>query len=361
MTLLHLSSALSWRGGEQQLAYLVEELSAKGLQQHVLCARGSALAAYCHERRWEHSTYRKGFSVNPLAARAVARICRSIGADLVHVHDSHAHTFACLAASLFGNRIPIVLSRRVDFSIGGNALSRWKYDHPQVKKILCVSEAIRQIVLPAIRRPERLAVVHSGIDPERFRYGASGILRKQYQLHADRPIIANVAAIAPHKDYFTFVDTVEILVNKGHRASFLIIGGDGGEENSIRAYIREKGLVDQIVLTGFRNDIPRILPEIDLLLFTSKTEGLGTTVLDAFACGVPVVATAAGGIPEMVEEGVSGLLAPVGDTPQLAAQVERLLSEPSLRERLLAGAHKRLALFTKEAMAARTLEIYRQL
>ena len=360
MKILHVSTARTWRGGEQQLAYLLEELRALGLEQWVLCARGSAMESYCRQGGWAFISIKKRFSANPLAGWKILRECKRRSIDIVHAHDSHAHTFAWLAA-LMGNKTPVVVSRRVDFPIGKSLLSLAKYHHSSVKMILCVSEEIRRVLLSDYRFPERTAVVHSGIDLNKFSYAGAGILRREYAIPDSIPLIANIAAIAPHKDYYTFVDCVDLLVRRGVRAAYFIIGGDGGEKAAIERYIRGKGLEERIHLTGHRSDIPQILREIGLLLFTSKTEGLGTSVLDAMACGAPVVATAAGGIPEMVKDGETGLLAPVGDAESLAAQVERILGDEVLRERLVAGGRRMVESFSKEAMARGVWGWYRSL
>jgi len=357
LSILHVSSARTWRGGEQQLAYLLEELKAAGLDQEVLCVKGSEIAAFCQKNSLSYRVYQKRMSTNPMIGWEIKQLCKKYQIDLIHVHDSHAHTFAYLGA-VFGNKTPIVVSRRVDFPIGKNGLAQQKYHHPSVKKILCVSEEIRRVLLKNYRFPQKAVVVHSGVDLEKFDYPASDILHRAFDLPSDRPIIANIAAIAPHKDYFTFVDTVEILVREKVPASFLIIGGDGGEQEMIEAYIQEKNLGSHIILTGYRTDIPEILPEIDLLLFTSKTEGLGTSLLDAMACGVPIVATAAGGIPEIVEDGITGLLAPVGDAEILAKHVEEMLHDKTLQSRLVAQAREKVNRFTKKHMAQNTLEQY---
>ena len=122
--------------------------------------------------------------------------------------------------------------------------------------------------------------------------------------------------------------------------------------------MRELGLEDHIIFTGFRTDVPDILPELDLFLITSRTEGLGTTILDAFAAGVPVAATAGGGIPELVEHEVTGLLADPGDDRVLAGYLERLLRDDELRGRLIRNGRARVREFSKERTAERTVEIY---
>lgn len=357
----HISTARSWRGGEQQLAYLLQELRSQKVESLVLCTEGAPLEAFCQKERFTYQTFKKRTALPLAAARQLARWVRQANIQLVHVHDSHAHTLACLSASFFGNPCPIMVSRRVDFPVKNNVLSKWKYNHPKVQRILCVSRLILEVTQPAIQDTGKLAVVYSGINLEKFEFQASGILRKEYNIPPDQYLVANVAAIAPHKDYFTFVDTAALLVAQGFPAHFLIIGGDGGERENIRSYIQSRGLEHQITMTGFRKDIPAILPEVDVFLFTSKTEGLGTSLLDAFACGVPVVATAAGGVPELVEHESTGLLCPVKAPEALAAAVRKITSDSSLRERLIQQAQLKVKQFSKAETARQTLGHYQEI
>ena len=182
-------------------------------------------------------------------------------------------------------------------------------------------------------------------------------MHKEFKLSPDTKIIANVAALAPHKDYTTFINTVEVLKGKLLNVVYFIIG-EGSEKENIEKLIEEKSLQNDIILTGFRDDVPELLPEIDILLITSETEGLGTAILDAFACNVPVVATAAGGIPEIVIHNQTGLLAEVRDVAGLAENVLKMMNDQELRNRLVAGAQLHLKEFTKETTAMKTLTEY---
>jgi len=327
MKILHFSSAKTWRGGEQQIAYLYEALQKKQIQQWIFCAKGSVLAKYCQQQGIPHFTYQKRFSTNPLVAYQFKKLSKKLKIDLAHLHDSHSHTFGYISAIL-GNPTPFVLSRRVDFPAKNNWLSYQKYNHPSIKKILSVSNFVQQVLAPSIQDKSKLEVVHSGIDTTRFKYTKQNILRKTYEIPENTQIIANVAAIAPHKDYFTFVDTATILLKNAKKPlKFLIIGADGGEEMLIKQYIQAKNLSDHFIFTGFRQDIPQILSEVDVFLFTSKEEGLGTSVIDALACGIPVVATKAGGIPEIIQAGKNGFLAPIKNAPLLAEKVTYLYTK----------------------------------
>ena len=359
MKVLHFSSAKTWRGGEQQIAYLMAELYKLGIDQHVFCVEGSAVADFCTKNQFQFSIYKKRASIDPGPGLKLSRIVRQFKIDLVHIHDAHAHTFAAMSATLFGLKVPLVLSRRVDFPIKKGIFSRWKYNHPGIKAILCVSGFIKKVIEKDIQEPAKIKVVYSGIDISKFHFQKNNILKNEFGIPPDSLLIANVAAIAPHKDYFTFVDTAEILLTTRPNAHFLIIGGDGGEEKAIRNYIRQKKLDGKVQLTGFRKDIPEVLPGVDLFLFTSKEEGLGTSLLDALACRVPVVATDAGGATEIIEHRETGLMTTVKNAVKLAECVLNLLDDEMLKKRVVNNGFEKLKMFSVEETARKTLEVYR--
>ena len=176
------------------------------------------------------------------------------------------------------------------------------------------------------------------------------------------PLVGTVAALVDHKDHWTFLEAAARIVRgegSARGAHFLIVG-DGPLRAGLEARAGELGIAGRVHFAGFRDDVPEILPALDVLLFTSKEEGLGSSILEAWACGVPVVATAAGGIPELVRDGETGLLAPVGDAEALAGAVGRVLSDPALRAALVAGATARLPTFGIDRMADGVLAVYRE-
>lgn len=361
MKLLHVSTAMSWRGGEQQLTYLASELQAKEIQQIVLCPEGTPLAEKLMDAGLLVSTYTTRGVLDIFLARAIHRICETASIDIIHCHDSHAHSGAVIASLLFGNKSAIVVNRRINFPVSGNFLSKWKYNHPSVRKIICVSEAIRKITAPSIRNPDILTVIHSGIDPARYPEGKEyPKLLDELELNASNLLVGNLSALDKTKDYPTFLKTAAIVVQKNPAIHF-VIAGKGKEERHIRQLIRQLNLEHRVHLLGFRTDVVAVMKSLDIFLITSVIEGLGTIVLEAFAAGTPVVATHTGGIPEMVEDGVTGLMAPARDPNQLAECVLRLTEEPVLRERLTTNASHRLQQFTYHETARKTLTVYQQI
>jgi glycosyltransferase involved in cell wall biosynthesis len=355
---LHLSTARGWRGGEQQLSYLLTALHTQGIRMALCCPENAPLHRRLYPSGIPIYTYSSRGMMHLKLAAFIRRLGTSGAFDLVHTHDSHAHSAAFLA-SLAGCRLPIIVSRRVDFPVGRHFLSGLKYNHHRIARILCVSDAIRRVMMPAIRREGILMTIHSGIDPARFPSPSkTGKLHALLGLSQDTKLVGNTAALADHKDYPTFLRAAAHVLALRRDVHFVIIG-EGPERSHLEALIGASGIGDRVHLTGFREDVPDLLPDVDVLLMTSKTEGLGTSVLDAFACGVPVVATRAGGIPEMIEHEVTGLLAEVGDDVALAKAVLRLLDDALLHQALCKAAGARLGSFTIQATADRTLAVYR--
>ncbi len=359
MRVLHLVSEKTWRGGEQQVAYLIEELLKHGVKCFVACRRNTPFHEYCTRESIAHIALPFANEFDFSTAWQVKQYAQKQQADVVHVHSAHAHAIS-VWAYILGNHRPIILSRRVDFPVKKNVFSQFKYNHAGIARVLCVSDKIKEIVSQSLKRPEICATVYSGVDMSRFRNSRkTGKLHQEFNIPAHKAIIGNVSAIAPHKDYFTFVDTVELLVQQKTDAHYFIVG-DGPQREQVQSYVNQKQLQNHITFTGFRKDIPEVLPELDVMLITSETEGLGTTILDAFACRVPVVATEAGGIPEIVKERETGLLAPVKRPDVLAQKVSLLLKDEGLRNQLVQTSAYLAQQFSKENTALRTLQIYKE-
>jgi glycosyltransferase involved in cell wall biosynthesis len=359
MKILHASTATSWRGGEQQIAYLLAELSRLQAEQVVCCPVGSPLNERLSSFRVDAAPFTSRGILDLKLAKHLATVCHQRKVSIIHAHDSHAHSAAVLAAALFGLHVPVILSRRVDFPVSRNAFSRWKYNHPSIRKILCVSKKIEAVMRNDIKDTSKLTVIYDGIDISRFATVDRATVLAEFGWPASAVVIGNASALADHKDYFTFVDTAVRVLQKVPGAKFLV-AGDGPERENIQQYIASKGMTEHICLAGFRSDVPRLLTCMNVFLMTSMTEGLGSIVLDAFAAGVPVVATRAGGIPEIVHDNETGLLAPVKDSAKLAEHVLRILSDPALAARLREQAQVFVRNFSKDKMAEATLQTYQE-
>ncbi|MBK7967004.1 MAG: glycosyltransferase family 4 protein [Bacteroidetes bacterium] len=361
MKVLQVSTPKSWRGGEQQAAYLARALKEMKVNVSIMTPFHSALSSRMLEDGISVINFDSRGLLDLSLAKKIANVCKKEEFDLIHTHDSHAHSAAVLSAAVFGNKTPIVVSRRVDFAVSSNLFSKWKYNHEAIKKIVCVSEVISKITAPSIRDQSKLAVVHSGINTSQYDFIPSGnLLKNELNLATDTLLVGNLSALADHKDFPTFLKVAKKVADENPMVHF-VIAGSGDEKELIEKFIEENNLSSRIHLIGFRKDITKVMKSLDVFLITSKTEGLGTIVLEAFAAGIPVVATHAGGIPELVSDQVTGLLREVGDVEGLTNAVHLILSNHELRNNLSNNAKIKVQGFSFLATAQKTLSIYQEI
>lgn len=356
--ILHLCSEKGWRGGEQQVIYLVGELQKQGVENTLAVRKNSALERVCVDQKIPFFVIPFSNSMDFISALQVRSFCRENKVDIMHAHTSVAHGVAVLSA-FFGNPIPILLSRRVDFVPQNTFLTKWKYNHPQIKFIAGVSDKIQQTMRMYVKHPEKCITIHSGIDislnPDRTTSSIS--LRQEFNVLPSKIIVGNTSALTKEKDYFTFIDTIEKLNGLRIPAVGFIVG-EGPLKAQLKDYVLRRGLQHLLFFTGFRKNIGEILNQFNYFLMPSKKEGLGTSLLDAFKAGVPVVATGVGGIPEVIIDNETGLLAPVGDSTALASAIKYLVEHEDERKRITMNAREYLNKFSKAETARKTIETY---
>jgi len=294
------------------------------------------------------------------AAWRFSRLVRRLEPDIVHAHDPHAVAMAALALSMGSSnnrRVPpLVASRRVDFHLKGNSFSRWK--HRQVDCFIAASDAIRRMLVADGVPADHTVTVHEGIDLDHVVAAPSVNVHEAFWLPHDSPVVGNVAALVPHKGQRHLIDAAALVVRELPDARFVIMG-EGELREHLDRLVREHHLEKHVRLPGFRTDVLGCLKSFDLFVMSSVSEGLGTSLLDAMACSKAVVATRVGGIPEVVHEGVTGLLVEPRDHRQLANAILQLLRNHEQREHYgTAGFERVRERFTVERMLAETVAVY---
>jgi glycosyltransferase involved in cell wall biosynthesis len=354
---LHIDTARTWRGGQNQV--LVTVMGLRGL--------GHRTILVAHAEGELRQRAKEGLELFPLAPRTemdlgaawkLARLIKQLRPDVIHAHDPHGVAMAGIALSMstLPSPPPLFASRRVDFHLKGSSLSRWKYR--QVDCFICASEAIRQILVADGVPEDRTVTVHEGIDLERVEAAPPARLHEELWLPHHAPLVGNVAALVPHKGQRHLVEAAALVVRQVPDARF-VIAGEGELRQALERQIKEHRLEKHVLLAGFRPDVLSVHKAFDIFVMSSVTEGLGTSLLDAMACAKPVVATTAGGIPEVVADGETGLLVPPRDHHALAEALVRLLNDAALRQRLgRAGLARVREHFTAERMVRETLAMY---
>jgi glycosyltransferase involved in cell wall biosynthesis len=357
---LHIDTARTWRGGQNQVL-----LTVNGLRE-----LGHRAALVAHPDGELRRRAAEGLELIPIASKAevdlqaawrLSRAIKRLNPDIVHAHDPHGVAMASFALSLGGSaRMPVlVASRRVDFHLNGNAFSRWK--HRQVDCFIAASEAIRQMLISDGVPAARAVTVHEGIDVSAVAATPSVNLHETFWLPHHAPVVGNVAALVPHKGHRHLIDAAHLVVQRLPDARFLILG-EGELREPLERQIREHRLEKHVLLPGFRTDVIGCIHGFDLFAMSSVTEGLGTSLLDAMACSRAIVATRAGGIPEVVEDGLTGILVPPHDHRAMAEAIVGLLGDPPLRQRMgEAGFRRAREGFTVERMVTETAAVYARL
>jgi glycosyltransferase involved in cell wall biosynthesis len=355
---LHVEAGRHLYGGARQVLYLIAGLEARGVESLLVCPPGSAIAAAARAEgaRVEELPMR-GEADIPLIPRLL-RLIRRERPSLVHLHGRRgADVLGGLAARLAG--LPCVLSRRVD-----NPEPRWlaRPKYALYARVIAISEGIRRVLLQEGVPPGHVVRVSSAVDAGAFdRPCDRDWLQSALGADGRRPLAGMIAQLIPRKGHDVLLEALPRVLERSPDLLVVLLG-KGPREQEIAAEIRRRGLGGNVRLLGFREDLDRLLCCLDLVVHPALMEGLGVSLLQAAAAGVPLVASRAGGLPEAVRDGENGLLVPPGDPAALAAAMGRLLADPDLRRRMgEAGRALVRREFSLDAMVEGNLAVYRSL
>jgi len=359
LRVLHIDTGASWRGGQAQVFRLLGEQVCAGLEVTLAAERAGQLL----DRSAAAGYVTLPVNGREIDARAIYRLThavRSRNINIIHSHSSHALLTGAAVQRLSGVRLH-VHTRRVDFPIRRQPFSLWKYrrgcDH-----IIAISEGVRDVLLTAGVTSERISVIHSGIAADTLLQAVQGTdPRREFGWEQPKLLALTVAALTDHKGHRYLLDALATVI-PNHPELLVLFVGDGELRPQLERQAQAAGIGGRLRFTGFRHDVPDLLAAADVFILPSHLEGLCTSLLDAMAFALPVVATAVGGIPEAVADGVTGILVPPRDPSALARAIEQLLTDPELRKNYgQAGRERVRQMFDIRAAATDILALYRRL
>jgi glycosyltransferase involved in cell wall biosynthesis len=290
---------------------------------------------------------------DPRALAALVRLIRRERVSLVHTHSSVDAWLGGMAARLC--RVPVIRTRHVSIRIrrGPNPVYRWLAD-----RVITSGEAIRRMVMDVGVPPERVVAIPAGVNLETFPFGARAPETAR-ELGLGAPVIGSVAMFRGSKGHPQLLQAFALIREKRPEATLLLVG-DGIRRTWVEQLAREAKLSDSVVFTGFRPDVPALLGTMDCFaLASTRTEGVPQALLQAFAAGVPVVASRIGGIPEVVTDERTGLLVESESVEALAAGIARVLDDPAAAaHRARAGRALVEARFSHRTALDRLLHLY---
>jgi len=350
MRVLHVDSARGWRGGQGQVLLTALGMAARGHSVLLACQKGGVLQQRAREAGVATVALRFAGDLSPAAWLGLRGAAHRFRPDVLQLHDPHALVPGLLAAP---QAVRAVATRRVDFPLRGPP-SKAKYR--RCHRVIAVSRSIADVLRSDGLPPDRIRVVHEGVKDRPAQAGGREALRA-LGIPSDALVIGNVAALTDHKDHATLLAAAAKVVTRLPEARFVILG-EGELRPALEAYAAQLGLGARCLFLGFRTDLDLLIPAFDVFCLSSHMEGLGTSLLDAMCFGRPIVATAAGGIPEAVEDGRSGTLVPARDAEALAGALLELLASPERRAAFgAAGRHLFEQRFTDARMVEQTLRV----
>lgn len=355
MRIMHVEAGRHLYGGARQVCYLVEGLAAEGFESILVCARGSEIAGAV--RNATVVELPMGGDLDVFWAGPLRKLIKAHAPDVVHVHSRRG-------ADLVGGRcarraeVPAVLTRRVD-----NREPAWwaRLKYRPYSAVAAISSAVESELVDHVGLDRgRVVRVASAVDTGRYRpeSAARDRLAEAFGIPSASIVVGVVAQLIPRKGHALLLDCMPEVIAR-HPEVRVLLFGRGPLERSLRGQIAARSLGNRVQLTGFSDDLPELLPGLDLLVHPAVREGLGVAVLEAMSASVAVVASDAGGIPDIVEHEHSGLLFAAGDSRELCDAILRMLGDEALRLRLSRAGRERVKFrFSVQRMSRRYVEVY---
>lgn len=351
-------------GSERDLLCLLKRLDRAKWDPFVVCPPDSPLLK--EVERFRIAVYPmnlpswrklKGAIRVPLAVWSLFNLIRAIKIDLVHVNDYWWGPIAYLASSMA--RIPCVVHIRQE--IEPCRVRQYWFKKP--RRLIAMSERIKSVATGSGVNPSRITVIYSGIDTSHTVDPSEGKrIRDHYHLSPHQPVIGTVANLFPRKGYEYLIQAL-VEINRKNPGVHCLIVGEGDEVYRARLLemIQEKGLEEMVTFAGFQSDVLPYIAAMDIFVLPSVMEGFGIVLLEAMAMGRPVVATAVGGIPEVVQDGITGFLVPPRDSESLAKRLLYLFNHPEEREKFgQTGRQRVVEVFSASRMATDLQNLYEE-
>lgn len=383
-SVVHIITRLELGGAQQNTLYTCEFLDRERFDVHLVYGEGGLLDA--DARLMEHvSLYPLGSLVREISPRddlaattEIATVLRQVrertGLPLiVHTHSSKAGIVGRAAARLAGADVVIHSVHGFGFDVAGHSPMRAvlvgaeKLAARVTDHFITVSKATQaQGVALGLFTAANSSVIYSGIRLERFRLpdrlasDQRAAVRAELGIPADAPLAGMVGNFKPQKSPLDFVEACALALKRVPGAYF-VFAGDGELRAEVEARVQALGLTGRLKLLGWRRDIPRVMAALDVLVLTSRWEGLPRVIPQAMAAGKPVVATAVDGSVEAVTEGVTGYLCPPGDYRRIAARMVDLLRDLPTAQKMGAAGRERVAPWDINDMVRQQEKLYERL
>ena len=329
--ILHIDTEKYWRGGQQQTVNLHHQLLRTNRKSLLVCPPQSKTEEFCRQNNIPVIPLKMRNEADIIAALKISSIVKKENVLIIVAHTAQALSLAIPAVTR-SKSCKLIAVRRVDFHVGQNTLSRWKYSTVLLTHIVAVSEAIKKILISDNIPKEKISVIYDGIDINKFKKSLpADNLREQLNIPDKHIVVGTVAALVGHKDYPNLLNAAKLALDRNKQITFIAVGS-GDDKKKLVELHSELGLGDNFIFTGFQKDVGQYFKLFDIFVLPSKTEGLGSSLLDAMAMNLPLIGTNTGGIPELIENNKNGLLVEKENSRALADAIIKLADNDELRK-----------------------------
>lgn len=358
LTILHTESSLGWGGQENRTLNEMLTLRERGHRCLLACQPGAKLGVRAREAGFEVHDIRMRGVLDIPAFLALRRLIHTEAVDVVNTHSSKDTLVVGLAVhSLFSARPVMLRTRHLALPITSTFTYSTLPDH-----VVTVSAFVGSYLVSAGVAAEHITPVPTGIDLTGYQHTAgAGTLKAELGLPPETVLLGTVAILRKKKGHAELLQAIPAVLEKHPEARF-VFAGDGPQTENLSRRIAEMGLQDRVFMLGLRRDVINVLQSLDIFVLPTHQEALGTAYIEASAMGLPCIGTHVDGVPEVVADGLSGLLVPAGNSQALSKAMLTLLDNPTQRRSMGQAAHSRVAsLFSRQAMGLGMEQVYERL
>jgi len=339
MLITHANFAKGFRGGERQTQLLIEQLSLLGYQQRLLVRKKSKLIQRCKNIQ--------NLEIIEITKPYIFNLKYVKNSSIIHAHETKALQFAYFAKKIRG--IPYIVTRRVDNKIKNNFLNAKFYTNAKV--VIALSSAIKNEILK-ITQNANIAIIPSAYTDADVDSKKSLAIKKRFQSNY---LVGNVGALDDaHKGQSTLIEAAKALEKSHPDIHFIFVGGGQDEE---KLKLQAKSLKN-VTFEGFVNNVNDYISSFDLFVFPSNNEGLGSILLDVIRLDTPIIASKVGGIVDIIEDGINGILTPPKDAQAIKDNIDMLYNNPQKAKKLADNAKKNIDKYSPQNMALSYKKIY---
>lgn len=351
-SVLHIDTGRNFRGGQRQVLLLTEQLRRGEVRQIVACPAGSALdekiTAIDKIILSKKSLIRK-INLSPLR-----KAIEKYDLNIIHAHDSEAHTIGWLLKG-YHPELKLIVTRRVIFAPSSRLSSFWKY-RKRVDGYIAISAAVADSLVQAGVAPRLIELIPSGLDLETISATVKSAPAISEIVDRYKYIVVTAGALTKEKDFANAIKAIELVSGQINDVALLILG-DGPQAKELQRMIRDRHL-SNVYLMGHHEPLAPFFRAAHLFLLTSTSEGLNSSAIEAAACGLPLVASKVGGLPEIAEHDVNGILCYPGHPEGYAKAVIGLLQDEGKRRKMSRNSLWKARSFDIRETAGKTLAYY---